>query len=1576
MKKKTPMKRLIAVCLALVVVPFTGRVGTQDVSKAATHTTVNSESWLQTIEVPVPTFNEDSTQVQADTTTVKKITMSDLQSGLDLRVNVKGASQELTYGYVEDTEPVRESLATIDAANSQHLGVDAVATELFAESAFTQGKHYAIYAKTAAQTEYQLIYQIQVEKVTVFADDKDGIYSSGVKLGADAYAESVSMQVAGTSAVFTANGTDPVGTIKYAYHAGSELSEEDLKKVDTYTDSSVVSATTVANIGKKVYCYAAYISTYGATTEVPSKVLAYKSLGSVNISNDKTGPSIDAENAVLKEKSGESYQAIANAYLIDNVYYGISDSYAYSVGITDIAAAGQDARGVDPATVTAKIGETTLAVSHSGDTYTFIIPKALADGQKAVTVEAQDFAGNAATPTTLPIKVKYVSQEPGMEVTLANANADGSVVSNQQAELTVRVTSIEAVSKVSFAGQETTSISVSETQTPRVVTSTATFLVPADETVSTTIQNQSAVAYKTDGTQLISKQVGKVIYDVDAPVVNPDSVFIQESTDGVTWTNAGDAKADSEIFVTELDKQYRYVFSASDSGGSGLDSAWLDVNGTKVPCTKEGGLYVAGINGYLSQSALILAKAYVKDVAGNDSAAVDLRKIEMIDTSIRIEKPIITDASGNPVDVQIQKRKTKLNMTVELSSAYKLTELGLYAGGTAVRIDSGDALMNIQDSKTHRYTVKMTVALPAGDVNTYLKDVYLVAKDAANQTARFPETEDKYIGDLLYDITQPTVTVTPEPEDKWYDGYALSYLIKSGDQAVESALVDGSVKYSISRSDKNVQNSEIKVANGQTSVSGKLTVPESKSTDGTLISFDAMDECENKLTKKSFVIKVDETAPTVDLEVNNKVINREPLSGMVSIEVGVADNLSIQSATMTVEGPDETYVKTISTSKERVGVSVEGSYSLNRLVGGEPIDGEYKVTVRVRDKADNAKVQTVTFVYDNTKPTVTAKIQGGTMGGKKPSKNYDGTKRDYYYSSKVPVLLTYDDENIDTIYASDNGNELDLKWKQSDDSEAYETIYNATQDGLHNVVFYAVDKAGNQSVKRQLTFIKDSVAPSITAVVNGATIYTEQMGQLNQTVDTNVVFSVKDANEDPGDFNYQLVKTLPDQLPVTADYIRTSNRNFAYSEEADYQLNVYAKDMAGNKSAIKSVNFRLDKTAPQLQISGTSASNTGATVSFSMTEAFWWDASGTVTITRKAGDAAGEANYKTIDFKPTGSTTQMSETLTETGQYTIHFQAQDRVGHTAQAASYTVVIDKDKPTIQITGAKNNDKAVEAVEFMAQVADDFYLTKKVDVKATRTYLDETYQEKTEDVKFSPFNQAGNPTIIKDSFKEDGIYQISISCSDAAGNSEKQELSFMVDKTKPVIEKEVLDKYQGTLTNFEWDYDLDDVIHDLTVCEVHMYLNGSEYDGTSEIEDGVYTLLVTAEDELGNYQEETVNFTLDTKAPTFIVTGVEDGEVKQEPFDIDVSLQLDEDTLDEVLLDGQALTITGNTANMKVEEKGKHTLSLKAHDDAGNEATLSISFRYGTKAAWWLWVLLGIGGVLVLGGIVLLVRKAKK
>ncbi len=1595
---KHPVKKLIAlwVVFALLIVPFANHVGDKNGAKAEGGSATGGVKVVTDSSVGVTVDVSEKIRINKDDTgaivpgTLKKTVylLKDVQSVTKLKLpELKSNDTDLallgvTTAFGVDAEipsEITSSLRPLTNNGETDLQDDAV----------KESRKIGIYARAKDTDSWKLQYVVNVVCLDTVFTGIAGLYGDNAHtdaLTADRYVNEAYIGV-----WVDPFDIPPNTSLKYYVKTDNPATSEELVNVASYTWNSwdfKISAD-AENNGKQVYAYAALID------NASSQVLEYIDAGTTHISNDAQAPTI---SKVTEEQSedGNVYVAFDTGHTDDNgVYYGNKNYYRFTVKVEDVAAENQDASGVK--NVTAYLnGDTSKPFLASKNAitgnYEITIQKTdLAEGDNTITVTAEDNKGNKSETFTYPVKLHQVTDSTEIKsVKFLGEDGDlliSDAIIREPKTIEITLESTKNVGKVEVKSGDDVSFAdvapvTNAESVKRVYSVTAKIQIPTDANIaSTNFSGLKIAVYEKDTNTILldNKSIKDIMYDATAPEVkNP---VIQKKKNGSsTWEDVADGSLETAI-VTELDTEYRYMVEVTDDL-----SGVAKVSSDKGDFTFESGnKYVFNIpSGELNATLPYSVAVSAIDNAGNPSTTLTLRGVTKIDDTLRVDKCVITDAAGNDVTSDVLAGKNtnkKYQMEVTASSAYVIQKFELIAGGTNDQTKDVAASANQQDTNSHRYSTTVKFELPAKtNINAQLDSMYLNVIDGNAQKIRYPQDASKTLGTILYDRTNPTVSVNVANDSTWYKEYTINYTITSGDNGVESPLANAG--YSLAGSKTNVTDKEIALNGTQTSVNGTIAIPESAGITGTSLVFNAQDASENLLPNNLYKIKVDKTNPKAELTVNGKTNITQPLDGEVLIKTTVSDNLTINQATVTVKGPDTDVTTNLSGAKELVNVSQENSFTLNNLIGKKAADGDYTVTVNVSDKAGNIDSKTMKFRVDNTIPVVTAKISGGTTAGKQPGKNFDGTICDYFYRSNVTVELTYEDENISAsgVRVTDNNNVVNVTWQRIGTSNKYRASYVSTGIGAHVIKINAQDNAGNNAVEKQVVFIKDTEAPNIAAVINGGMVYSENMGVVDLTSDATVAFSVSDANEDVHDFNYQLIKTVPDQLPVTADVLKTDNRVFGYTDEADYQVKVYSVDKAGNRSAERNVQFRVDKTAPELQITGTASGSTlnaGTTLTFSMTEAFWWDASGTITITRKANDSVAEAAYKTIDFKPTARVTTMTETLSETGEYQVTFTGKDRAGHTAEATSYTVRIDTGKPIITLSGVSNNDKTTKQVEFQAQIEEDFYLTKSVRIQATRTYLDPTsYKEKTEDLQITGYNPTAATTLIRNTFTEDGIYKIQINCKDAAGNEDTQEVSFTIDKTKPVIDPKVMSAYEGTLTSFAWDYDLNDIIYDLTVCDAHMYLNGSEYDGTSEVEDGAYEMKITAEDELGNATEKTVNFNLDTKAPTFIVTGVEDGEIKNEQYDINVSLQLDEDTLDEVTLNGSPVEIKDNAAAITVTEKGDYKLTMKAHDDAGNEAEQTISFTYGEKSHVLLYVLIGVGVLAVLGGGIAIILAAKK
>ena len=1102
----------------------------------------------------------------------------------------------------------------------------------------------------------------------------------------------------------------------------------------------------------------------------------------------------------------------------------------------------------------------------------------------------------------------------------------------------------------------------------------------------------------------ITKSIGSFLYDNTAPNMEFEGLY--KSTDGgSTWQKIESENLDQEkgtytINATSLSDLYRFVFDIEENG-SGVKDAILLCDGTPIVKNDEEKMSSSSTNA--EYYAELETADIIDDIVtfGTDNklrytAQVTdnaINQSEVVDIGFDIEKPnnkfdlqavlYKLDAEGNKVAVDLSGDDYYTNsvyvLSVTVSSLYAIDEIALTYGADSTPLK----VVEITDEEnsagydeiTTRYTIKTDIDVPQdADINQLLEDLIVEAKDISTGNASWT------LGSLLYDSTLP-VLVNNKREDgtlvddqTWYSQYTFDAVITPGPQgenAVESFI--GAADYTISGSvSGDVNNQSLQIdENGKVDIT--FAVPESKTLDGTSISFAAYDKAGNYLADNNkTVIRVDATKPkleTVNVYDNNSYQNI--IGENVTIDIKATDNLAVDNVVIDVKqltGGTTSFTRTFDHASENA-TEVSDKYNLTLT------DGTSQATVTVYDKTKTScDRKTVNFEVDKTNPEVTAKILSGTMGGKKPSKNFDGTDRDYFYSSDVVVQFTYKEKNLDNIVIKDNDSVINsVKWERVGNTDEYVGKYTVKTEGLHNITIQAADKSGHSSEVKNISFIRDTKAPAISTLINGAINYNESDGVRVFTADTSVSFSEVDDNKDANGFFYQMTKSVPDETPVVGKVNTTSSRSFSYTDEAEYTVKVYSVDMASNTSETRTVQFRIDKTAPNISIGGIGDGGTSSnpvTVALNMQELYWSDATGTVEVYFKSGEGFGEELIEEITYTPTGRNSVMNRTFAESGIYRIEFNAQDSAGHTATASS-SFTVDTEAPVVTLEGVSNYDVTDQSVTISSTITDKFYASKRVTINGTVT--DET--GKVTPLTINDYSVTANPTTISETFSEDGIYDLTITCVDVAGNTDTKTVHFTIDKSEPVIGD--LSEYEDKiLTEFKWDKDLDELVSDLTVCDVHMYLNGQEYNGEDAVEDGSYVLLITAEDELGHKVEKSVEFILDTKSPVFIVTGVEDEEKRIQPYNITVSVQLDEDTLTTVTLNDKVITINNNVAIIDVTDIGEYKLYMEAVDEAGNVSSAEYEFELEAEKEFDYGFIIAIAVVLMLMLLFIIFKKKKK
>ncbi len=907
--------------------------------------------------------------------------------------------------------------------------------------------------------------------------------------------------------------------------------------------------------------------------------------------------------------------------------------------------------------------------------------------------------------------------------------------------------------------------------------------------------------------------------------------------------------------------------------------------------------------------------------------------------------------SGVTVTSDTQPLLTEKPGDIPLSEIMGVTTKDFQDGNYSIKLIVRD-LAGAYAISTYTFTLDNT----APDVNILLDSEFRCKESAEKYTSKYSYASDYYPLEYTY---------------KTYNNKAVSMeIMVSSDldtAAFSISLKEGDGKISLGKWQKG--------SPGTITVKATLTGNTSEYEQKYVVSVKAADTAGNRSVpaEQTITIFVDTKAPVITLKANDSTTINEFYDEPVEVNFKVTDKYKDSEENKLVI--KKTYNDGSGTTTETLDSILEGARIFSE-------NAKYELTYSTVDRAGNPGKQTISFTVDTVKPLADIKISSPANAVKYESykKTYSnpetGTSYTYaqYFNHNVDMQFEVTDDTAASITVKDNGTVVRQLSDFSKSGSVLTASYTASTEGEHAISIETTDKAGNASDEAAVNFIIDKTAPVVSTTLNGNTF---SEGAATQFLNANatVGVTVSDAYKDEADLTRTVRMTPPGAgQSVTSGVI--SEGADIFSNEADYEVSFKAIDRAGNESTTRTVTFRVDKTAPQLDIQSTAAEGTSTeevTVTYSVREAFYSDMTNAVVRVYKKTDAAPETLLREVDFRATGQNSSMSETFTEDGEYRFAFDATDKVGN-SDNTNYTFLLDSTAPTMVLSGVKNYDKTKDDVTLAVEVQENFFKTTTFDIKGTKTDID----EKAADIDFSGIDPAvvntASDVTLEETFVEDGIYDIKIKSADKVGNVSEESIYFTIDKTAPVIGD--ISKYDGVrLKEFVWDINEEDLVTDLTACEVTIYLDGTVYDGTTALADGSHVLRVTAVDELGNEAEpKEATFILDQLAPTVMISGVEENQQIEEATTINVSLQLDEDVLDSVTLNGALQGISNNRSSFTVETDGDYKLVVKAHDTAGNETEKELSFSFGKPFNWMLFSVIG-GGILLLLIILALIIRHK-
>jgi large repetitive protein len=525
-------------------------------------------------------------------------------------------------------------------------------------------------------------------------------------------------------------------------------------------------------------------------------------------------------------------------------------------------------------------------------------------------------------------------------------------------------------------------------------------------------------------------------------------------------------------------------------------------------------------------------------------------------------------------------------------------------------------------------------------------------------------------------------------------------------------------------------------------------------------------------------------------------------------------------------------------------------------------DGDYVVTVKTKDKAGNEATEETNFTIDNILPEIHISnlAEDGHFYNADKDVSIKVTERNFE-DNQVAIKVTKKLEKNETpqdIYFGE--------WKNTGMDSSLNRLFN--EDGEYEITVTAVDAAGNglgEENLKKVKFTVDKTAPILQILgVDDDNHY---------NVDKPVTMSINERNMILDSSNLQVTRDgkFYDVGVLNETELNTVARNFNFTEEGSYKINLRLKDKADNEVVHPEISFVIDKTSPKFEINGVndqSFNPTAKPVTVKVTERYF----GTNDVTLIATKDGKELNIG--DWKNTDLDSFLHYNFSQDGLYSVLVKATDKAGNVGTDLKKTFTVDTKKPAIEITGVENEqhynvDKPVTATIKDVNLDINKIIVKKNGANYNAGGFTITHHQYEDSVAKLTHN-----------FSAEGDYEIVIEATDKAGNSFSQQVKFTIDKTKPVItpkfkgENRVIKDGEFINKIFTPEFALDvkeDTIVSATLNGGANLKNNIPL-ASSEME---YHYSVLARDKAGNENTLEIRFTLDTTKPELNISGILDG-----------------------------------------------------------------------------------------------------
>lgn len=580
----------------------------------------------------------------------------------------------------------------------------------------------------------------------------------------------------------------------------------------------------------------------------------------------------------------------------------------------------------------------------------------------------------------------------------------------------------------------------------------------------------------------------------------------------------------------------------------------------------------------------------------------------------------------------------------------------------------------------------------------------------------------------------------------------------------------------------------------------------------------------------------------------------------VPVEITVTDTYSgIRSIEWSVQAPydtdnDQSGSVTVANDRSITGddgwtqTNTEANlvYVMKKTITVNNNSNDIVVYVKMTDRAGNTSEKEITFSIDKTAPVIEVTYDNNTP---------DETYTDFFKADrKATIKITERNFNKnDVVYKITNtdGTIPSLSdWTEHKDTANPDATYYTAEilyhaDGDYTFGISYADLAKNKAADfAQHKFTIDQTMPTVSVAY-------DNMSALNGNyykADRVATITIVEHNFDAA--RVTVIGTATDNgatvaFPATSawnDNGDTHTATIHYASDAKYSFDIEFNDKAGNSIAdYTPEEFYVDKTAPTLEISGVadkSANNGTVAPVITFTDTNYNGNAISYTLT---GVSNGKVNYSSsISDIANGQRVTFAD-----------FEKIQKVDDIYILTATLTDMAGNETTKSITFSANRFGSVYDLATLEKIIGK-YLQNEEDVVFTETNVDSlkkgetkikltkngTPRDLVEGTDYTVTEMGGNGqwsqykyTINKALFKDDGRYSISVYSVDAAGNinenideTKKAEISFGVDKTKPVIVP--IDFESDTQYPVEVKTVSVEIKDNLVLEGVKIYLNGSE------------------------------------------------------------------------------------------------------------------------------------------------------